>query len=349
MQPSCARPFIIPVFIPHMGCPHQCIFCNQKTISGREARIPSAKQIHQEVNRFLGYGKRLPSDIQISFYGGNFLGLCKSILRSLLESVKPFVDRGMVDSIRFSTRPDTVDRQALDFLAEFPVSTVELGVQSMNDGVLKASRRGHSVSDTIRATALLKEKGYAVGLQLMVGLPQDNAEGAMETAVRIASLKPDFVRIYPTVVLNGSKLAERFNTGRYHPMQLAECVSLVKRIFLLFKTHCIPVARMGLQASDGLTPSGALLAGPYHPAFGHLVHSEIVFDAMAKTLDRMAHCPDPLVITAHPSMVSRVQGLEKQNIDKLKQAFNLKTIPLVQDAGLAKGRLIVGGRVVPIP
>ncbi len=343
------QPLIIPIFIPHMGCPHQCIFCNQNAITGKTAQTPSANQIQQAVRRFLKYGKKRPSTTQISFFGGNFLGLEKETIRSLLGAAMPFVRAKDVDSIRFSTRPDTVSQETLGLLEGFPVSTVELGVQSMNDSVLDAAGRGHRSSDTLVAAGLLKKRGYELGLQMMVGLPEDDDDGAMQTARRITDLQPDFVRIYPTLVLEGSQLARRFRDGRYHPMALAACVMLVKRLFLFFNLHHIPVVRMGLQASDGLTRAGGFIAGPYHPAFGHLVHGEIVLDAISSVLDRMEKRPDPLTISVHPSMVSRVQGLHKQNIDRLKRSFALKKIVLLQDAHLAKDHLMVAGQYVTLP
>ena len=343
------RPLIIPLFIPHMGCPHRCIFCNQRSITGRAAQTPSADQIRREVNRFLKYGKKRPSTTQISFFGGSFLGLEKETLLSLLGAAVPFVQAKDVDSIRFSTRPDTVSQETLSLLDGFPVSTVELGVQSMNNRILDVAGRGHRAADTVNAAGLLKARGYQVGLQMMVGLPEDDDDGAMESARRIAELQPDFVRIYPTLVLKGSPLAERFSDGRYHPMPLSSCVTLVKRLYLFFKSRHIPVIRMGLQASDGLTRAGDFIAGPHHPAFGHLVHGEIVLDAISAALDRMEKRPDTLTITAHPSMVSRVQGLKKQNVCYLKSAFDLKKIALLQDGRLGKAHLMVADQRVALP
>ncbi len=343
------RPLIIPLFIPHMGCPHQCVFCNQRSITGEIARTPSADDIHREVNRFLKYGKKRHSTTQISFFGGSFLGLEKETILSLLGAAVPFVQEKGVDSIRFSTRPDTVDRETLDLLNGFPVSTVELGVQSMNDRVLDAAGRGHRAADTVMAADLLKQRGYQVGLQMMVGLPADDDGGAMETARRIAALQPDFVRIYPTLVLKGSPLAKKFYSGSYYPIGLNDCVTLVKRLYLFFNTHHIPVVRMGLQASDGLTRAGDFIAGPYHPAFGHLVHGKIVLDAISDALGKMGIRPDPLTITTHPTMVSRVQGLNKKNIRHLKQAFDLKKIAVRQNTNIDKNHLMVADQQVSLP
>ena len=346
---SAGRPLIIPIFIPHMGCPHRCVFCNQRTITGKPEQVPSPQQLHRKIRRFLKYGQKRPSTTQIAFFGGNFLGLEKAVMHSLLGTAASFVLANRVDSIRFSTRPDTVIPEKLSLLEDFPISTVELGVQSMNDHVLRAAGRGHRATDTGSAVDLLKRRGYQVGLQMMVGLPADDDDGAMETARRIVALQPEFVRIYPTLVLKGSSLAQRLKQGRYHPLGLTACVSLVKRLYLYFKTHSIPVIRMGLQSSNALTQTGHIIAGPYHPAFGHLVHAEVAFDAISSALGRMERLPDPLSIVAPANMISRVQGLNKQNFTRLKTAFGLKSIHLIQDTCLPKNHLVVGKQRVIVP
>jgi histone acetyltransferase (RNA polymerase elongator complex component) len=346
---SAGRPLIIPLFIPQRGCPHQCVFCNQRAITGAAAKIPTANQIRDDVKRFLTYAGKRYSTIQISFFGGNFLGLGKSAVMHLLRTAAAFVPHQDVHNLRFSTRPDTVSPGALDWIERFPVSTVEVGAQSMNDRVLETAGRGHTAATTTAAAALLKERGYRVGLQMMVGLPADDAAGAMETARQLADLEPDFVRIYPTLVLKGSPLARLFRGGKYRPLPLEDCIALVKKMYLFFKGRHIPVVRMGLQASDGLTDSGSLLAGPYHPAFGHLVHGAIVFDAVSAALRRMEKPAQALTIITHPHMVSRVQGLNKQNLRHLKTDFDLKRVVLLQDKDLAPDCLIVAGKPVMLP
>jgi histone acetyltransferase (RNA polymerase elongator complex component) len=343
------RPLIIPLFIPQRGCPHQCVFCNQRAITGAAAQIPSASQIRDDVNRFLTYAGKRHSTIQISFYGGNFLGLGRSAVMHLLSAAADFVLHQDVHGLRFSTRPDAVCPEALDWIDRFPVSTVELGAQSMNDGVLEAAGRGHAAAATTAAAAQLKARGYQVGLQMMVGLPADDATGAMETARRLAALEPDFVRIYPTLVLKGSPLARLFRCGKYRPLSLEDCITLVKRLYLFFKKRRIPVVRMGLQASEGLTDNGSLLAGPYHPAFGHLVHGAIAFDAISAALNRMERPDQALTIITHPHMVSRVQGMNKRNLQRLKTDFDLKRVILLQDKDLAPDCLIVAGQPVILP
>ncbi|BBO90204.1 elongator complex protein 3 [Desulfosarcina ovata] len=336
------RHLIIPLFIPHLGCPHQCVFCNQRTITGATAHTPSTEQIRTEVKRFLRHAKKRYASVQISFFGGNFLGLAPHIMKQLLDAAVPFVQRGDVNSLRFSTRPDTVSHQTLDRIGDYPVSTVELGVQSMNDNVLRAVARGHQAADTVTAARLVKERGYQLGLQMMVGLPGDDNDGALATARRLVALKPDFIRIYPTLVLAGSPLADLWRHGRYQPMALDACVTLVKKLFLLFNRHQIPVVRMGLQASDGLADGRNLLAGPYHPAFGHLVHGEIVLDAIQSILADDCPANGHLSIVTHPKMVSRVQGLNKRNLRQLQERYPLSDVVIIQDENFAPNQIRVG-------
>ena len=335
------RPLIIPLFIPHMGCPHRCVFCDQRAITGSAGRIPSPDQIRTEVERYLKFSRKRPSTIQISFFGGNFLGLEQKVMLQLLDTAAAFVDNGAVDSLRFSTRPDTICQERLADIARFPVKTVEIGVQSMNDSVLDACMRGHTAAETITAATLIKDAGYQLGLQMMVGLPGDDDDGAMATAYQLARLDPDFVRIYPTLVLSGSPLARMFRADSYHPMTMDACITLVARLYRFFKKKGISVVRMGLQASDGLADPTELLAGPYHPAFGHLVHGEIVLDAIRTALVGMDILPNKLSIRIHPTMVSRVQGLNKRNLYYLRQCHGFKEISLVQDDKINPNQLMV--------
>ncbi|MDL2321645.1 radical SAM protein [Desulfosarcina sp. OttesenSCG-928-B08] len=345
-QPPARRHLIIPLFIPHQGCPHHCVFCNQRTITGAASEFLSPAAICAQVDRFLSHSRKDPAGIQIAFFGGNFLGLPESRLLQLLQTAAPFVRRGEVHSLRFSTRPDTIFPHTLDLIAPFPVSTVELGIQSMRDTVLEAACRGHRAADTVSAISQIKARGYAVGAQIMVGLPGDDAAGAMETARQLVLLKPDFVRIYPTLVLADSPLASLFSAGRYLPMALDACVTLVKNLFLFFQAHHIPVIRMGLQASDGLSDGRNVLAGPWHPAFGHLVHSEIALDAIESMLKNEMPVSGPLSITVHPTRVSRVQGLNRRNLAILKDRYQVDEIVIHQDESLSPDQIKIGDRSV---
>ena len=335
------KPFIIPIFIPHAGCPHQCAFCNQSTITNIKRKIPSPEKLYSLIDTFLKYKGKLRNQVQIAFFGGNFLGLKTQHIESLLHEAGKFVTAGSVDSLRFSTRPDTINNETLDILNPFPVSTIELGVQSMDDHVLAMSKRGHTSADTKKAVRLLKERNYEIGLQMMVGLPGDDETKAQLTGRRIADMSPDFVRIYPTVVLAGSLLAKWYQNGKYAPMPLEQCITLVKNLYLLFRENDIKVIRMGLQASEDLEKGSEILAGPYHSAFGHLVFSRIFLDMATAILNSKKYARDEVVIKVNPRDISKMRGLKNRNIEALKRKFNFKSIKIISEPSLAEDNLIV--------
>jgi histone acetyltransferase (RNA polymerase elongator complex component) len=339
---SFEKPLIIPVFIPHAGCPHGCIFCNQRAITGESAPLPTGDDIRARVNEFLSYKKDTRTGVELSFYGGNFLGLPEATMINLLDQARQFAEDGRIDGIRFSTRPDTVDADRLDILDSYPVRAVELGVQSMDDEVLRQAGRGHTAEDTINAIRLLKKTQYHIGLQMMTGLPGDTAHLCQQTARRIIALKPDFVRIYPTLVICGSPLAELYRQGRYAPQSMEVCISLLQNLACLFKENGIPVIRMGLQASDGLDDPAIVLAGPYHPALGHMVYSKIILDTAIAALSEGPSPGQTVTITVHPRSLSRMQGLNKTNIKQLKQRFHIETLCLKTDPSLDVDSVRVG-------
>jgi histone acetyltransferase (RNA polymerase elongator complex component) len=342
------RPLIIPIFLPHAGCPHQCVFCNQSSITGVKEKSLRARALQSRINNFLEYdsGQRRP--VEIAFFGGNFLGQPAEAIQMLLTEATKYVVCGKADSIRFSTRPDSIDRQHLDLIVNFPVSTVELGVQSMDPAVLRKSRRGHDGRDTEQAVGLLKNDNYRIGAQIMIGLPGDTPQKAMNTGQRVVDLKPDFVRIYPTLVIQGSPLAQWHKTGKYHPLLLEAAVSQVKDLYLLMNNAGIPVIRMGLQHEAGFDDPETILAGPYHPAFGHLVYSEIFFDGVKRVMASNQMQTKTLEIRVHPRNVSRMQGLKNENIRKLNSLFHLKSVGIISDPGIAINKLMINGRCISI-
>ena len=338
---SYTSPFIIPIFLPHAGCPHLCAFCNQSAITRVKQPFLSTEELCESINEFLSFKGKERRPVQVAFYGGNFLGQEESYLLSLLQAATTFITEEKIDSIRISTRPDTILNDRLDILDPYPISTVELGVQSMNDQVLLLAKRGHTALQTETAVALLKERHYEIGLQIMVGLPGDDETTSLNTARRIAELAPDFVRIYPTLVLRNSLLAQWYETGKYTPLTLDACVTQVKKLFLFFREKKIPVIRMGLQASEGLENDGSILAGPFHPAFGQMVHSEIFLDMATAALDSENATKDSISIKVHPHSISKMRGLKNRNIQTLKQRFSLKSIEVVADAAIPEDQLSV--------
>jgi histone acetyltransferase (RNA polymerase elongator complex component) len=303
--------------------------------------MPSKEDIAADISRFLTYRQPHHQAPQISFYGGTFLGIGKEKILAFLGVATRFVTCGQAAGIRFSTRPETITTAMLDLIQRFPVKTIELGVQSMDDGVLRLSRRGHTALDAHRAVHLLKERGYAIGLQMMTGLPGQDIASAMKTAFEIAGLFPDFVRIYPTLVLKNSLLERWYQSGTYEPLALDAAVSQVKKLYGFFREKQIPVIRMGLQASESLDFEGTVVAGPYHPAFGHLVHSEIFFDKAVEKLTAETTPIHKTVFFVHPGSISKMRGLKNANIKRLKTRFQIDSVELVPDASVSEETLRV--------
>jgi radical SAM superfamily enzyme len=334
-------PFIIPIFLPHAGCPHRCVFCDQRSITGSKKNLITAEEVRARVEVFLNYTRKQRKPVQIAFFGGNFLGQAPEVVEKMLAEATSFVRQGRADSIRFSTRPDTIDRRRLEMISAFPVSTIELGVQSMHDGVLAACRRGHTRADTREAVKLLKKSDYEIGLQIMVGLPGDDCEKNMQTGRLVSKLSPNFVRIYPTVVLNHSPLARWYQNGTYAPLPLEEAVRQVKDLFVLFSSSGITTIRMGLQSSENLDNPSTILAGPYHPAFGHLVYSEMYLDRVHSAIISAGTPGEQIFIYVHPHDVPKMRGLKNSNIDKLIAGYRFKKVTIIPDAALGEGDLKV--------
>ncbi len=341
--------FVVPVFLPHEGCPHRCVFCNQHALARASSDQPPGMGWQAAAEDFLRFRGTARSRSEIAFYGGTFLGLPEQRLRELLAEAAALVRRERLDGIRFSTRPDSVTDATLAVMADYPILTVELGAQSMSDTVLQESGRGHTAEDTVKAVTRLRERGYHVGLQLMVGLPGEDADGLDETGRRITLLAPDFVRIYPTLVLAGSELERRFREGRYQPLSLDHAVALTAKLYRFFRAHRIPVVRTGLQATRDLAPGGTVIAGPHHPAFGQLVQSACFREALLAAL-RQAPIPGASpTMRVHPRSLSRLRGHRNETVDRLKTEFGWQRVGVEPDDGLPEDViLLAGGRIVHV-
>lgn len=334
------NPFVIPFFIPHAGCPHQCSFCNQRTISGQKTNtLISDHAIEDAVNLYLGYSRKNPGHVQLAFFGGNFLGMGESTIIRLLDKARLLYEKKIIHSIRFSTRPDTVTPKMMSLIKEYPVKTIEIGTQSMDSRVLHLSARGHSPEDTSKAAAICRSEGYETGIQIMIGLPGEDEASSILSRKAVAELSPDFVRIYPTVVVDGSPLAESYKNGEFIPLELSEAVKRAKNLYLLFKRRNIKVIRMGLQATDDLIPGTTVLAGPYHPAFGHLVLASIFYDRIreriAADFSGVSMDGKILKIVCNSKSISRVRGNKNENIRSLQVEYNLAGVLVNSDPVMA--------------
>lgn len=315
---------IIPVFIPHAGCPHDCVFCNQKRIAGTIlAPEPS------EVSALLAEALQKTDRAEVAFYGGSFTAIPPEQQIRYLQAVRPYGDR--ISGVRVSTRPDAVDPDILSVLKAHGVKTVELGVQSMRDRVLAASGRGHTAADTERAVRMLRDAEMPFVLQMMPGLPGDDDAGALATARKIAALRPDGVRVYPTVVIRDTQLETLWRCGDYEPLTLEHAIELCAKISQIFEEEKIPVIRMGLNPTEELS-GGDALAGAYHPAFGQLVFARRRLWALRALLDGI-HA-DEIVICANPRAISEIAGHHGENRRLLCREFGLRWIKILPDDAL---------------
>lgn len=314
------KPLIVPFFISHQGCPHQCVFCDQERISGQGSGLPSTAEILETIERFAASGGGRP--LEAAFYGGTFTSLPLGDQDRLLAPLQPLIAHGRLASVRLSTRPDAVGDETARFLAAHGVTTVELGVQSMDDGVLESAGRGHGATHVERAFASLRGAGLAVGAQLMPGLPGDTPETSLESLDRVLVLGPACVRIYPTVVLAGTRLAELWRSGSYSPLGLDDAVSLCGAMLRRCLAASVPVIRIGLQPTEELERPGTVLAGPWHPAFRQLVESGLFRDLLERLVMDVP-AGSVVEVACSPRRISDVAGQHRCNLSRLREKFGI--------------------------
>ena len=303
---------IIPIFIPHAGCPHQCVFCNQKTISGQKtAALEGAKE---QIKKWLAWVK--PSlENEAAFYGGSFTGLDIALQKELLALTDELLEGKVIGSVRLSTRPDYIDDERLELLRQHGVKLVELGVQSLDDKVLQVAERGHSVKQVVEAVALLKKYGFRVGLQLMVGMPEQNFDSVKETVEQVLILQPDVARIYPLLVIKGTPLAKSHEAGEFEPISLEEAVRQSAYVYKKLSEAGVNIIRVGLQPDDELCAEGNILAGPFHPSMGELVQSYLLREQLTpQILEAAKQSGDSILILCPNKLESKVRGLRNGNI-----------------------------------
>jgi histone acetyltransferase (RNA polymerase elongator complex component) len=323
---------LYPFFIPHAGCPHRCLFCSQRQPGGGEPPSPA------EVSRTLENILPGSGDGEVAFYGGTFTLLPAAQQQAWLEAVAPFIRSGRVAGIRVSTRPDALPTGSAERLAGLGVTTVELGCQSFSADVLALAGRGHDQRAAATAVCRLRCAGLAVGLQLMPGLPGGSRAEAMSSLGAALALTPDFLRIYPTVVLRDTGLAQRYLDGRYSPVPLEEAVDWCAEMLWRCRRAEVPVIRLGLQATPELDDGRALLAGPYHPAFGQMVRSRLWLRALLRGMAVTGASR----AAVHPAELSDAIGHRRGNILEMQRRFGEFT--LVPDSTLPRGHLALNGQ-----
>lgn len=320
------KDYVIPVFVPHLGCPHDCIFCNQKSISGQKENLTKEKA-KKTIDYFLEKINDKNAKKEIAFFGGSFTGIETEKQEELLQIAYEYIKEGKVDSIRISTRPDYINREILKRLKKYKVKTIELGVQSANDYILKQANRGHTFKDVEKASKLIRWYGFNLGHQMMVGLPESNRIDEINTAKALIKLKPKLVRIYPVLVIKGTKLENEYKQGKYQPLTVVQAVEISKELVKMFKKKNIDVIRVGLQnteeISDPKNKNSEVVAGPFHPSFRQLVESNIWYDTIVEKIKKLNTKVKEVEIIVNPIDANNIIGHKKENIKKLKELYDV--------------------------
>jgi len=333
------RPLIIPIFIPNQGCPHQCIYCHQEKITNQSKTRVDASHVKNRLNEAVNSPRfALSKEREVAFYGGSFTNLGINRMTELLEAVNPYLDQGLFNSIRVSTRPDGIDRERLELMRNFGVSTVELGVQSMDDGVLRLSRRGHTAADTVASVEILKRYGFKVGIQLMPGLPGDSKVKFFKTVNEVIGLQPDMARLYPAIVIDGTELADWYNLKKYQPLTLEEAVLICRESCIRLESRGIAVIRIGLMSSPSLLKEGQIVAGPWHSAFGFLVRSDMHLKSIERFLPRHGEV-SKIGIRTPRREIPLVRGYKNQGLRLMEKKTGAKIVYIKADDSVPHGQI----------
>ena len=323
----------VPVFIPHLGCPNQCVFCNQHSISGcNEFRL---SEVREQIDRTLATIP-LENDVEIAFFGGSFTGIDRALMIDLLNLAQEYVVKGRVGSIRLSTRPDYINDEILEILSRYAVKTIELGLQSMDDGVLLATERGHTSEQARRACRAVTRAGFSLVGQMMIGLPESDLQKELATAREIASLGASAARIYPTVVFRDTPLGQMTEQGVYRALSVEEAVRRSAEVLRIFVQRQIPCIRIGLCAGESLTSPRDVVAGPNHPALGELVWSAFYYEEIKNAIGRAGLAGRDVLLRVPKGLESKIAGQKRHNIEQIKRETDTRICKIVGDRTCAE-------------
>ncbi|MBE7053721.1 MAG: radical SAM protein [Ruminococcaceae bacterium] len=323
----------IPVFVPHLGCPHDCVFCNQKKITGTKKPFECDMAVQTIEENLKTISKNDDKYVEIAFFGGSFTAIEDEIFKKLCLIGKKYIDEKKVDALRCSTRPDCIDEDKLRFMKECGFKTIELGVQSTDETVLLKSGRGHTKEDVFLASRLIKESGIDLGLQMMIGLPFDTEEKTLDTAKDLISLNPSCVRVYPTLTLEGTRLFDMYKEGEYTPWSLDRCIPVLAKVLNMFYENNINVVRVGLQTTDEINENTVI--GPYHASIRELAESEIYKNKIEKLFLK-----DGLTVFVNDKEISKAIGNKKSNITYFKEKYGIN-IKICKNPLVKKGEVKV--------
>ena len=334
------KEYIIPIFVPHLGCPNACVFCNQVKISGQQTEV-TAKDVKKTIEYYLSNFKDEENKVEVAFFGGSFTAIDEDKQKELLEAAYEYIKNGKVESIRISTRPDAINRQILKMLKKYKVKTIELGVQSSNDYILQKAKRGHTFKDVKKAAKSIRFHGFTLGVQMMIGLPDSTLLDEINTAKDLIKLKPKIARIYPVLVIKGTELEEDYKKGDYEPLSVTQAVIRSKEVATLFNQNKVKVIRIGLQNTDEITdPSNKdseVVAGPYHPAFRQLVEGSMWYDSIVNKIKKINTKVKEVEIRANPDDINNIIGHKKENIINLKNTYEVDVI-IKPDENIKNGK-----------
>lgn len=324
-----SKRYIIPIFVPHLGCPNDCIFCNQKKITNRKQAVDKA-EIVNVIETQLGYFPKSDNIKEIAFFGGSFTAIDRDLMIEYLDIAREYKRRKIVNCIRISTRPDAIDEEILNILKEYGVDIIELGVQSMDDEVLRMNNRGHDSNSVVRASKLIKSYGITLGHQIMPGLYMDSFEKTVESAKRLIELKPDIVRIYPTLIIKNTMLETLYNLKIYEPLSMNEAVEISGILLKMFTENNIKVIRVGLQVTENINLENDVVAGPFHSAFRQLVEQKGYLDKQIEIFEEHnIKGKKEVVIYLDRKKISYAVGNKGSNKKELLKRFNLGNIKYI--------------------
>lgn len=332
---------IIPIFIPHKGCPNDCVFCNQKAITARGADV-SPEDTRNIIETYLPTleGRGLET-IEIAFFGGSFTGIPMEEQSAFLAVAKEYKDAGRIHKIHMSTRPDYITPEILDNLKYYSADVIELGVQSFDPEVLAASNRGHTVSDVYKACELIRSYGFELGIQLMIGLPSDNIQKCLESARQAVSMKPSVARLYPTIVLNDTELFEMYTRGEYTPLSSEKALEITKEMYKILDDAGINIIRVGLKSTDLITEGGEICGNTYHPAFRQLVEGEIAKEQLDAQLLQMLDGHQNFEFRCNGVSFSNMIGNSRCNKIYFEEKYPQLKIRFKTDSTIEAGRYVV--------
>lgn len=310
--------YTIPIFIPQLACPFQCVFCNQEKITSR-GHIPGILETQDKIEDFLPSFPKRNKHVEIGFFGGNFTGIPFEDQENYLRVAQSYLEKGIIQGIRLSTRPDYIDEKGLHLLKKYGVTTIELGAQSLDNEVLVESARGHTAKDVETASRMIVSAGFRLGLQMMLGLPGDTLDKSLYTARKIIELGACETRIYPVLVIKGTKMAEWYDEGRYKPLSMEDTMLWLKTLLPLFEDAGVEVTRVGLHSSEGLLSGKELVAGPFHTSTRELAMTEVWWDRLKTLLNEEKGVK--ISISVHPSQYNFAIGYYGKNRKRLLQHF----------------------------